>query len=167
MARIAKHIQIARANGAEAGLRALVQYLNSPLGKANEHVVETRATLQACGNFDNAIAKYEELFLADAPVIEASEPSDWLTAIVDAPAPTKKRTRKSSKTAGPITKLANEKPRTWNAFWVERNGIPTKVGAEFVYTSKKYRTTSKHRVESVLKDGSVVTRRISLTRKGR
>lgn len=167
MARIAKHIQIARTEGAEAGLRALVAYLNTPLGKANEHVVEVRNTLQACGNLAAAIPVYEQLFLADVDV-EDNEPSDWLTSIVDAPAPAKpKRPRKGGKTAGPITQLANEKPRTWNAYWVERNNIPTEIGATFTYTSKKYKTTSKHRVESVLKDGSVITRRISLTRKGR
>jgi hypothetical protein len=167
MARIAKHISIARTEGAEAGLRALVAYLNSPLGKANENVVDTRNALQACGNFEAAIPVYTELFLADdEQVIEDNEPSDWLSGTIAAPAKPK-RPRKGGKTAGPITKLANEKPRTWNAYWVERNEIPQTVGATFTYTSKKYRTTSKHRVESVLKDGSVVTRRISLTRKGR
>lgn len=167
MATIAKHIQIARANGAEAGLTALVTYLNSPLGKANANVTETRERLQACGNFEAAIPVYEELFLSDDEGVQADTGSDWLSGVT-AVATKPKRARKG-KTAkgGAITQLANEKPRTWNPYWVEKNSIPSEVGAVFTYTSKKYRTTSKHRVESVLKDGSVITRRISLTRKGR
>lgn len=170
MSRIAKHISIAREQGAEAGLRALVAYLNSPLGKANENVAETREKLQACGNLQAAIPVYTELFLTDV-VVEDSEPSDWLSSITDAPAPAKRKRASRGKVQdavqGEITKLANEKPRVWNAFWVARNNIPKQVGAEFTYTSKKYRTTSKHRVISVHKDGSVTTRRISLVRKGR
>lgn len=169
MATIAKHIQIAREQGAAAGLTALVRYLNSPLGLANGNVVETRNLLQACGNFEDAIPVYEELFLSGDDSDTQAESNDWLssigtTAVVEKP----KRTRKGAKAeGGAITQLANEKPRTWNPYWVAKHGIPTEVGATFTYTSKKYRTTSKHRVESVLKDGSVVTRRISLTRKGR
>ena len=74
MARIAKHISIARTEGAEAGLRALVAYLNSPLGKANENVVETRAKLQACGNLAAAIPVYEERVLLRAEVVLIAGP---------------------------------------------------------------------------------------------
>lgn len=166
---IAKHIQIGRANGAEAGLRALVAYLNSPLGLANKNVASTRAALQACGNLDAAIPVYQELFLntEEDDVEDAQEQAneDWLTSLTSPVVSKPKRVRKSA--GGEITKLANEKPRTWNPYWVEKNSIPTTVGATFKYVSKKYGTTSKHRVESVLKDGSVITRRISLTRKGR
>lgn len=170
MANIAKHIQIARAEGAEAGLAALVRYLNSPLGLANENVAATRERLQACGNFEAAIPVYEELFLSeDADTGEES--SDWLASIGTTEVvkkPKRERKSRSSKgKGGAITQLTNEKPRTWNPYWVERHSIPTEVGATFTYRSKKYGTTSKHRVESVLKDGSVVTRRISLTRKDR
>lgn len=166
-AKIAKHISIARTEGAEAGLRALVQYLNSPLGKANRNVVETRAALQACGNLAAAIPVYEELFLSDDvdAIEDAQEQADedWLsgvTAVVAKP----KRVRKTTTKQGAITQAANEKPRTWSAFWVERNKIPTTKGATFTYRSKKYGTESKHRVESVKKDGSVITRRIAITR---
>lgn len=170
MATIAKHIQIARESGVEAGLTALVRYLNSPLGLANSNVKETRERLQACGNFEAAIPVYEELFLSDDEGVQADTGSDWLSGVTAAPVEKPKRTRTkkgATKKGGAITQLANEKPRTWNPYWVAKNDIPTKVGATFTYTSKKYRTTSKHRVESVLKDGSVITRRISLTRKGR
>lgn len=158
MATIAKHIQIGRANGAEAGLKALVQYLNSPLGQANTKVAETRARLQACGNFEAALPLYEELFLSGTEAVADS--GDWLSG-VETVVVKPKRTRKGK---GAITQMANAKPRTWTAFWVAKKGLPTEVGATFVYTSKKYRTTSKHRVESVKKDGSIVTRRISLSR---
>lgn len=163
MASIAKHIQIARAEGAEAGLTALVRYLNSPLGQANANVKETRERLQACGNFAAAIPVYEELFLSDDEGEQADTGSDWLsgvTAVVEKP----KRPRKGRKTAGPITQAANEKPRTWTAFWVAKHNLPTEKGAIFTYRSKKYKTVSKHRVESVNKDGSIVTRRVSLSR---
>lgn len=166
-AKIAKHVSIARANGAEAGLRALVAYLNTPLGKANQNVVEIRTKLQACGNLAAAIPVYEELFLSDDvdAIEDAQEQADedWLsgvTATVTKP----KRVRKTTRKAGPITQAANEKPRTWNPYWVEKNGIPTEKGATFKYTSKKYKTVSTHRVESVLKDGSVITRRIAIKR---
>lgn len=169
MATIAKHIRIAQEQGSEAGLRAYVAFLNSPLGLSNDKVAESRERLQACGNLTAAIPVYEELFLNDL-IEDAAEQADedWLTslgttAVVEKP----KRTRKQAKKGGAITQLANEKPRTWNPYWVAKHGIPKKVGATFTYTSKKYRTTSEHRVESVKKDGSVITRRISLTRKGK
>lgn len=170
MATIAKHIQIARAEGAEAGLKALVRYLNSDLGKRNKNVVATRERLQACGNFEAAIPVYEELFLSDDDSDTGTESNDWLSSVGTTTLVEKsKRPRKKAgaKSGGAITQLANEKPRTWNPYWVAKHGIPTKVGATFTYRSKKYGTTSEHRVESVKRDGSVVTRRISLTRKGR
>ena len=93
----------------------------------------------------------------------------FFSGVTDTPAKPKRPRKKASqgKVQGEIAKLANEKPRTWKAFWVAKNGIPSEVGAEFTYTSKKYQTTSKHRVLSVAKNGDVTTRRISLTRKGR
>jgi hypothetical protein len=67
----------------------------------------------------------------------------------------------------PIRKAApksDAKPRDWNAYIVERKGLPTTVGAQFDYVSKKHSTVSTHKVVKVNGDGSIVTERVSLTK---
>ncbi len=138
----ARHLTIARTEGAKAGFRAyrsIVMRGGLPI----------KAELIAQGNKKAQFDFYCGKFLAGAVAPAA-------------PAKAPKATPKAVKTTSkPVTA---EKPRTWSAFWVEKKGIPATKGAEFTYTSKKYGTTSTHSVVKVNADGSVVTMRTGITR---
>lgn len=138
----ARHLTIARTEGAKAGFKAyrtIVMRGGLPI----------KAELLAAGNKKAQFDFYCGKFLAGKV----------------APAPAKatpKAAPKASKTTSKPT--TTEKPRVWSAFWVEKKNIPATKGAEFTYTSKKYGTVSSHTVVKVNSDGSVVTLRTGITR---
>lgn len=142
----AKHLTIARTQGAKAGFNAyreIVMRGGLPI----------KAELLAAGNKKAQFDFYCGKFLAGA-VAPASKPAKAAKA---------SKTVAVVKTPSKPTQVA-EKPRTWSAFWVEKKGIPAVKGAEFTYTSKKYNTVSTHTVVKVLADGGVVTLRTGITR---
>jgi hypothetical protein len=166
----AKHIITARTQGAKAGFKQFVDYCNSPLGRNNERIEDQREAVLGAGNKKAQFAAYCELFLGEVPspletpdvstLVEQLRALGVEVKLPEAPKPVRApRTRKAAEVVS-----KGDKPRTWSAFWVGKKRIPTKVGATFTYKSKKYGTTSKHKVVKVNGDGSVVTQRVSIAR---
>lgn len=158
---MSQHLTIARTKGAKAGFKAFEQYLKSPLGANNPRLDGARALL--VGSKKDRFNAYCGLYLTGTVTAPASAPVAELSEIEQLEARIAELKAQASKPASkPASK--GDQPRVWRSDWVARKNIPAKVGATFTYKSKKYGTTSKHRVIAVAKNGDVTTERISITR---
>ena len=166
---MSKHLTIAQASPRK-GFDAFRSYALSPLGQSNDRIAEARERILGAGNKKQQFAAYCDFYLGDnAPVQDSQSELEALKARIAElegrkPSVAQRIAERVTGESTRTRKPAGDKPRTWNAFWVAKKGLPTKVGATFTYTSKKYGTTSKHKVVSVAKDGSITTQRVSIAR---